>query len=312
MKIVVVGSINVDYNFLVKELPKEGETIMAKDLLLVPGGKGANQAVAARKLGGDVFFIGAVGNDSIGKEMKENLLENEISSDGIVEVEGNTGMASINISDSKENSIIVYPGANQKLSKEHIKKFEEKIKESEVVLIQLEIPMDTVVETIVLAKKYNKRVILNPAPARQIPEEIFKYIHIITPNETELETLTGTKDIEKGSEILLRKGVDKVIITLGSKGCLYVDKNEKRYFESFTVDSSDPTAAGDTFNGAIAVKIDHSLEKMIEFASGAAALATTKIGAQNSIPSQKEVESFLLQQGQQSHCRKNQKRTDRA
>jgi ribokinase len=293
MGIVVVGSINVDYSVMAERLPKEGETILASSLNIIPGGKGANQAVAAKRLGGNVSMIGAVGNDAIGKKMKENLRENGIDVSGIIELDDVTGTAFIAVSEDGENSIIVYPGANEGLTPKNIEALEDIIEKGDIILIQLEIPMQVVEKTILLAKKYNKKVILNPAPAKEIPQDIYKNIYIITPNETELELLTGTKNIEEGAKKLLDKGVEKVVVTLGSRGCLYMDRDNIKYFNSYKVKVVDTTAAGDTFNAALAIGVDKAIDEMIEFANASAGLSTTKLGAQSSIPYLNDVIGFI-------------------
>lgn len=293
MEIVVVGSINVDYSVMVKRLPKEGETILASSLNIIPGGKGANQAVAAKRLGANVSMIGAVGNDAIGKKMKENLFDNGVDVSGVIELDDVTGTAFITVSENGENNIIVYPGANEGLTPKNIETFEEMIKKGDLVLMQLEIPMEVVKKTVSLAKKYNKKVILNPAPAKEIPEDIYKNIYIITPNETELELLTGTKNIEVGAKKLLDRGVEKVIVTLGSNGCLYMDKDNAKYFDSYRVQVLDPTAAGDTFNAALAIGVHKTIDEMLEFANASAGLSTTKLGAQSSIPYLNDVIGFI-------------------
>lgn len=293
MEIVVVGSINVDYSVMVKRLPKEGETILASSLDLISGGKGANQAVAAKRLGAEVSMIGAIGNDAVGKRMKENLLDNGVDVSGVIELDGATGTAFITVSEDGENTIIVYPGANEGLTPKNIESFEDIIKKGDLILIQLEIPMEAVEKTILVAKKYNKKVILNPAPAKEIPEDIYKNIYIITPNETELQMLTGTKDIEVGTKKFLERGVEKVIVTLGSKGCLYMDKHNTEYFDSYKVEAIDPTAAGDTFNAALAVGVHKNIDEMLRFANAAAGLSTTKLGAQSSIPYLNDVIGFI-------------------
>lgn len=238
-------------------------------------------------------MIGAVGNDAIGKKMKENLLDNGIDVSGIIELDDVTGTAFITVSENRENNIIVYPGANEGLTPKDIEAFEEMIKKADLVLMQLEISMEVVKKTVSLATKYNKKVILNPAPAKEIPEDIYKNIYIITPNQTELQLLTGTKNIEVGAKKLLDRGVEKVIVTLGSDGCLYMDKDNAKYFDSYRVEVLDPTAAGDTFNAALAIGVHKTIDEMLEFANASAGLSTTKLGAQSSIPYLNDVIDFI-------------------
>ncbi|WP_027634544.1 ribokinase [Clostridium hydrogeniformans] len=293
MKVVVIGSINVDYCVNLNRLPKKGETLMAKDFNIYPGGKGANQAVAASRLGGEVSLIGAVGEESDGKWMKELLIKDGINIEGVKEVSKPTGKAFINITDDRDNRIIVYPGANESVTTSHVKGNEEIIKNSDILLTQLEIPIDTVIYSIKLAKSLGKKVILNPAPVRDLPQDIYKYIDIITPNETELYELIGMEDIEGGARNLLERGAKAVIVTLGEKGCMYFSNDEVKGHEAFKIEAVDPTAAGDTFNAAITINIDKDMKEAITFAKAAGALATTKHGAQSSIPTKEEVEEFL-------------------
>ncbi|WBW99211.1 ribokinase [Oceanirhabdus sp. W0125-5] len=290
MRILVIGSLNFDYTFMVERLPEEGETILARDFSTAFGGKGANQAVACSRLGGEVCMIGAIGNDSIGKDMLVNLKNNGVDISGIRKLEGPSGMAVISVNNNSENTIVVNPGVNNQLTSEHIEQSEELIKECDIILIQLEIPMSAVESAIGLAHKWGKKVILNPAPATTIKKEILEKVYLITPNKSELFHLTGEKNIIEGVKKLLESGVEKVIVTLGSKGCIYMDKTISKKYNPWKVNAIDPTAAGDTFNAAMAVSINKSMDEAVEFASKCAALATTKIGAQTSIPFLRDVE----------------------
>lgn len=292
MKILVVGSLNYDYTFLINEHPIKGETILASQMKTAFGGKGGNQAVACGRLGGHVCMIGAIGNDSIGGEMLENLKNNGVDIKGIRKLDGSSGMAVINVDSKFENTIVVNPGVNSLLTKEHIIESEELFNECDVVLTQLEIPIEVVNETINMAEKWGKKVILNPAPAQKIDDEILSKVYAITPNETELKILTECDNIEEGAKRLLSKGIRKVIVTMGSRGCLYIDGTLEKSYKAFKVNTVDPTAAGDTFNAALVVRMNDNMDEAIEFASKSAALTTTRIGAQNAIPFLRDVESF--------------------
>lgn len=295
MKITVVGSINVDNVLKVSRLPKEGETISAENYDIKFGGKGANQAVAARKLGAYVSLIGAVGKDDMGKQNISNFKNIGMNVEEIKISNNQTGCAVIPVDESGNNMIIIYPGANDSVNEEHIKKYEYLIKECDLVMLQFEIPMSSVEYAAKVAKKYNKIIVLNPAPAKKISSSLLKMVDYITPNETELMEITGVSDIEKGAESLIEKGVKNVIVTLGDKGCLYMNKYETIKMDSFNVDAVDSTAAGDSFNAAFAVSVceNKKIKESLRFASAAGALTATKRGAQNSLPDRCELEKFL-------------------
>ena len=297
MKITVVGSINVDNVLKVKRLPKKGETISAESYDIKFGGKGANQAVAACKLNADVSLIGAVGKDDMGKQNIDNFKNLGMNVDGIKISDSPTGCAIIPVDESGNNMIIIYPGANNSVNEEHIKKYENLIKECDVVMLQFEIPMSSVEYTAQLAKKYNKTVVLNPAPARKISDNLIKMADYITPNETELLEITDIEDIEKGAESLIERGAKNVIVTLGDKGCLCMNKNETIKMDSFKIDAVDATAAGDSFNAAFAVALceNKTLKESLSFASAEGALTATKKGAQSSLPDRNELNEFLKQ-----------------
>jgi ribokinase len=295
MNIAVIGSINMDYISKVNNLPKKGETLTASAFHLAGGGKGANQAVAASKLGANVNMIGAVGDDINGKELVRVLRESGVNVSGITFVFEPTGNALIFVEDSGSNMIVVYPGANGKVDINMVKEKLDYIKKSEIVILQHEIPMETVFITAKLAKDLGKKVILNPAPAKELPKEIFQYIDYITPNETELFILTGTEDYKKGSKILKELGAKNVVVTLGDKGCYYLGEDGEAFVESFKVMAVDSTAAGDTFNGALAIALIEGkpLMEALRFANAAGAVTTTKLGAQTSLPTREEVEALM-------------------
>lgn len=295
MKIVVIGSINMDCSAKVKALPQKGETILADEFYTLPGGKGANQAVAARRLGADVNMIGSVGNDAAGKVLCETLREEGILTNGIKTVELPSGNAMITVDHKGNNTIVVFAGANSEMNDDWLIKNKPIIQEADYIIIQLEIPIETVKSAVEIAKSLKKKVILNPAPAAQIPDEVYEGLEIITPNETELAVITGTKDIKKGAKKLINKGVKSIIVTLGEKGSLYMDASKEIYTESYNAEAIDTTAAGDSYNAAVAVALceGKTIEETLKFANAVGALTTTKLGAQEALPFRTEVNAFI-------------------
>ncbi|KXX70981.1 ribokinase [Flammeovirga sp. SJP92] len=290
-KIIVIGSSNTDLVVQSERLPKAGETIIGTSFFQNQGGKGANQAVAASRLGGDVTFVANVGNDAFGRNAITSYQEAGIDVNYIQLVGVPTGMAMINVDANAENCIVVVPGANNTLSKKNIDAIEKQLDENSIVLLQLEVPIQTVEYAILEAKNNGSTVILNPAPAQSIKEEVLTKVDIITPNETELELLTKIKVIDestmlKAVNILHAKGIDTVIVTLGSKGCFVSTSTIKEYFSAPKVEAVDTTGAGDVFNGALTAHLSkgQSFEDTIQFALKAASKSVTKAGAQESIP----------------------------
>ncbi len=294
LKILIIGSINIDYVCTLAELPQKGETLLASSFVESSGGKGANQAVAAQRLGAEVTMIGAVGKDAVGNKLIDNLRKEGINVDSIKSVDVPTGNAIITVDKNGDNTIVVYSGANFEVDEEFINSCETVIEENDFIILQLEIPMKTVLHSAKLAKKYGKKVILNPAPAKELPKEIYEYIDYITPNETELARITGINDIKEASKELINRGAKNVVVTLGEKGSYYLGESELEV-GSFKIDAVDTTAAGDSFNGALAVAIGEgkSIEEALKYANAVGALTTTKIGAQVSLPYKEEVEKFL-------------------
>lgn len=298
MKYTVIGSLNMDYNFQVKLLPQKGQTILAEDFTTAPGGKGANQAAAIARLGEEVVMIGAIGDDANGVLLKNSMKNMKVTT-ALKKVRTPTGNAFITIDENGNNTILVYPGANYDLDISWIEKYKEVIKKSSFVILQLEIPIDTVVDSIEFAKSLGTKVILNPAPAKKLPEKVFSMVDIITPNETELSALAETdvksrEDVKRASKILLEKGAKNIVVTLGEHGCFFKNSNEELFVESFDVKAVDTTAAGDAFNGALAVALGEgkTIKDALRFSNAVGALTTTKLGAQKSLPTREDVQKL--------------------
>lgn len=294
ISIQVVGSINMDLVVKVPRFPNSGETITGTTLLTASGGKGANQAIAAAKLGAKVVFVGNVGNDDFGKQQIRALQKEGANTQFISTVSSvNTGTAIITIDQNAHNQIIVIPGANHTISKKQVEKAFKSIK-MQALLLQLEIPLDIVTFAATLAKNIGSLVILNPAPAIPIPDKLINLVDYLIPNEHEALLLTGKTTIEDAGKNLIKRGAKNVIVTLGKKGAVYFDK-KPIYVPAFKVKAIDPTAAGDAFIASFAVTIlqGHSLLDAIKFANAAGALASTKIGAQPSLPTLAEIKQFV-------------------
>ena len=295
-KIVVIGSSNTDMIIRLSHIPGQGETVLGREFSMAQGGKGANQAVASARAGGDVVFISCVGNDQFGQKAIERL-GNEGIETIYMKVIGNvaSGIAMISVADSGENSISVAPGANSYLFPEDIQNAEGVIKMADVVLLQLEIPIETVSKAVKIARKFNVPVILNPAPTCPLSDEILSNIDIITPNENEAAVLAGIEPVNLNiPELALslgRKVPGTVIITLGRDGAFYYQNNAGGQINGYDVDVVDTTAAGDTFNGYLAVALASGckVENAISIANRAASLSVMRLGAQPSIPYLDEV-----------------------
>ncbi|WP_026475572.1 ribokinase [Alkaliflexus imshenetskii] len=298
-KITVIGSSNTDMICRVRSIPRPGETILGNDFLIVQGGKGANQAVAAARAGGDVTFITCVGNDAFGQQAIEAYQKDGINTSCIQKIDGtSTGVALINVADSGENSIAVAPGANAHLTPEKMEEFRDVILSSEIVLMQLEIPLETVNYVTRLANQANIPVVLNPAPARIIDKEIMSMLTLITPNEHEAKLISGhlsfaCSEMESASEIQ-NQGVESVIVTMGSKGAYFIDGISHGMVKGIKVQAVDTTGAGDTFNGYLVVEWakNKNLPEAIKKANKAAAISVTRMGAQPSIPYANELAEF--------------------
>ncbi len=304
-KLVVLGSVNADHVLKVPSFPRPGETLHGSGYQVIPGGKGANQVVAAVRLGADTAFIASVGDDAFGREMQESFVQQGIDSSAVMtEQETPTGIAMIQVADTGENSICISAEANDNLDAARITPHLGLIEKADYLLMQLETPIDGVELAAKIANESNTKVVLNPAPARELSDDLLSRVDIITPNETEAELLTGVTVFDEpsarlASDILHAKGIATVMITLGSKGVWLSRKKEQgEVIPGFKVDVTDTTAAGDTFNGALVTGLleEMPLDAAIVFAHAAAAISVTRFGAQTSIPNRQEVEEFISQQ----------------
>ncbi|PJC87144.1 ribokinase [Vibrio sp. HA2012] len=302
-RLVVLGSVNADHVLQVPVFPRPGETLHGHHYQVLPGGKGANQAVAAARLNADIGFVACVGDDAFGITMRENFKCDGINTRGVKIQPGcPTGIAMIQVSASGENSICISAEANAKLTAESIETDLSAIRQAEYLLMQLETPMDGVERAAAEACVSGTKVILNPAPAKTLSDSLLRCVDIITPNETEAEVLTGItvsddESAQNASDILHAKGIDTVIITLGAQGVWLSQRGCGQRISGFPVQAVDTTAAGDTFNGAFVTGLLNGLsaESAITYANAAAALSVTRFGAQTSIPNSAEVEDFLKQ-----------------
>lgn len=296
-KIVVIGSSNTDMVVKVPHIPAPGETILGTDFLTIPGGKGANQAVAAARAGADVTFIACVSDDLFGKQAIENYRKEGIDTSCIKIQPGiHSGIALINVAEGGENSISVAPGANSHLVPEDIHGFEAAFDSAKVVLAQLEIPMETVEAAVEIAHEKGIPFILNPAPGVALPQSLLSKVTIITPNETESAIITSRKDFsekdipEMAGDIFEKEGIT-VLLTLGSKGVYLKTFDFEGMISGYKVKAVDTTAAGDVFNGALAAALagEVELKKAVDFAQRAAAISVTRMGAQPSAPTLDEI-----------------------
>ena len=270
-KIIVIGSSNIDMMVKTSHLPAPGETILGGEFFMNQGGKGANQAVAVKRLGGNLIFVAKLGNDILGQQSVDYF--------------------------KKENSIVVASGANMLLNEQDVDKVVEEMCEGDILLMQLEIPIQTVEYAARKAFEKGVKVVLNPAPARNLPKELLRYLFMITPNRIEAEMLTGIKivndaDAERVAKGISAMGVQNIIVTLGSKGCLVREGDTSYCVDAFKVEPVDTTAAGDTFNGALCVGLAEgmNLRQSAVMASKASSVAVTRMGAQSSIPHRKELD----------------------
>ena len=301
-QILVVGSTNTDMVIKAAHLPRPGETILGGTFFMNPGGKGANQAVAIARLGAPVTFICKTGTDIFGHQSQQLFEAEGINTSYVFSDPQNpSGVALISVDDKAENCIVVASGANANLTPEDLKKAEEAIDQCDIVLLQLEIPMETVEYVAKIAFEKGKKVILNPAPAQPLSAKLLSHLYLFTPNESEAEMISGVKITDEASaneaaQVLSEKGVQNVIITLGSKGALVYSNGESEIVPAYKVNAIDTTAAGDVFNGALTVALSEGrdLKEASRFGCKASAISVTRSGAQSSAPYRNEVDIFRI------------------
>ena len=303
-KVCVLGSMNMDLVVKVNDIPRVGETILSKSFEKIAGGKGANQAVAAKRCGAEVSIIAKIGKDENGQILKDKLKEDNIDVKYVFEDKNeSTGMAFIMVNENGNNSIIVVAGSNMTINKEDIEASLEKIEESDILIAQFETSEEMTLEAFKKAKEFGKVTILNPAPAKKINEELLKVTDIIVPNETEAEVLTGItvetlEDANKAGKVFLEKGVKFVVITLGDKGAAVIGKDFCKLVPSYKVNAIDTTAAGDSFIGGLSSKLDfrninkETLIGAVNFGNKVSSISVQRKGAQPSIPYLKEIEEI--------------------
>ncbi|GAB4592861.1 MULTISPECIES: ribokinase [Edwardsiella] len=300
-KLVVLGSINADHILKVEHFPRPGETLTGKGYQVAFGGKGANQAVAAGRSGADVAFIACVGADDIGERIRSQLVSDGVNIAAVEAVAGeSTGVALIFVNQDGENVIGIHAGANAALTPQYLARYQALVTQADALLMQLESPIETVLAAAKLARAHNTKVILNPAPARELPEALLHHIDVITPNETEAECLTGIQvhddeSARQAAAVLHGKGIATVMITLGSRGVWVSQEGLGSIIPGFRVEAIDTIAAGDTFNGALLTALleGNPLSDAVRFAHAAAAIAVTREGAQPSVPWRREIDAFL-------------------
>ena len=300
-KVVVVGSLNMDLVVCAPRIPHPGETVIGGEYYTAAGGKGSNQAVAAARLGAKVHMVGRVGRDELGVRLTETLEEAGVDHQFVVEdPRDSTGVALITVADSGQNTIVVAPGSNMRLSPDDVDAARGAIGEADILLVQLETPLETVTRALQIARAKGVKTILNPAPARTLPRDIFGLVDVLIPNETEAAILTGLSvgtqtEARTAGEVLRKQGVKTVVLTLGERGAVYVEARDVGALSAYDVKAVDTTAAGDAFVGAFAVATAEgkSLPEAIRWGNAAGALAVTKRGAQPSLPDRGALEEIL-------------------
>jgi ribokinase len=301
MDVIVFGSINMDLVVRTPRLPEVGETLTGHDFYSAPGGKGANQAVAAARMGATTGMVGRVGNDIFARELLDSLRKNRVDVNAVeLDTEHPSGVAVIAVDDESENSIIVIPGANGMVGSADVRRLEGFLEGASVLLVQLEIPMDAVSAAAQAARRSSIRVVLDPAPAQTLPVDLYQHIDYLTPNEVEAGILAGFKinSVDRAREagrLLLERGVGNVIVKMGKTGAFWCNRVEEEFFTAYQVESIDTVAAGDAFNGAFAVALAEGIEirQAIRWGMAAGALSTTVKGAQPSMPDRSAVEKLM-------------------
>lgn len=301
MAITVFGSINMDLVARTARLPLAGETLPGSSFFTAPGGKGANQAVACARLGAHTRMVGKVGGDVFSQALLDSLQQDGVDTTGITVEQGqSSGVALIMVDSAGQNMIVVVPGANGDVGNEDLLHLEKALGDSQVLLLQLEIPMPSVMTAARMARQRGTTVILDPAPAVSLPDELYRHVDIITPNETEASTLVGFQirtltEARKAAAILLERGAKQAIIKMGGSGAYWTDGSSSHFVEAYPVKSVDSVGAGDAFNGALAAALaeNRRIQEALQWAAAAGALSTTRHGAQPSMPERAKVMQLI-------------------
>lgn len=303
--IYVLGSINFDIVIFLKKFPKIGETVFGNSILYNLGGKGANQAISAKKLNGDVLFIGRVGRDYFGEYLINELKKFDLNFNVNIDKDSSTGIALINVDENGKNKIVIIEGANGRVKEEEVYFLKNNLKKDDLLLMQGEIPYETILSSLRLASSIGAKVIFDPAPAKREFLNLLPYLTYITPNEVELEILTSNiKDLNEKIDFLINNGVFGVIVKLGENGIVYKDKNRNFFnLKAYKVDAIDTTAAGDIFNGAFATCLDKKLDLKysLKFSMAASAISVTRKGASVSCPNYEEVIKFMEERNEENN-----------
>ncbi len=301
MPIIVFGSINLDLTAYVSRLPQAGETISGESFLTAPGGKGANQAVCAARLGAPTAFVGRAGRDTFGSQVLEAVGNEGVDTSRLwIDADAGTGLAVISVDERSENTIIIIPGANGKLDDSDVARAADLLDGNSIVMLQLETPLETSLRLALLARERGAKVILDPAPAVPLPDAFFRAVDILTPNEVETSILTGiqpqsVEECSKAAQVLLARGVHTAVIKVGAQGVYYHSRQASGFIPPFPVNAIDSVAAGDAFNGGLAVALFEGkpLEEAVRWGAAAGAIACTRKGAIPSMPHREELESML-------------------
>lgn len=294
--IVIVGSLNMDLVVRAPRFPDPGETIIGSDFGTFPGGKGANQAVAAARLGAKVKMIGCVGQDAFGDQLLESIAHDGVDTTFIRrDPHHPSGVALITLDEAGQNSIVVASGANAQLKPQDISDAEAAFEGASLVLLQLESPLDAVTRAVELAKQHGLQVVLNPAPARDLPPSLLRNIDYLIPNRNELSLLAGVEDIDTAVNLLTGLGIDHLIVTMGDEGVLVIDQGRQRHIPPYPVEVVDTTAAGDAFAGAFSVALSEGKDafQAARWGNAAGALAVTHVGAQPSLPNREALQALM-------------------